>query len=425
MSPACGSHTCDQQVVTLEGMSPQALAAPALPDQRWLPDSARRGLLQTPFGLYIHVPFCASRCGYCDFNTYTASELGTGASRNDYVDSVLAELRLVRHVLGPDLPTVGTIFFGGGTPTLLPADHLVAMVDEIRAEFPVADDVEITVEANPESVTRASFARLLRGGVNRVSLGMQSAVPHVLSVLDRQHTPGQALRAVQDAHAAGVGRVSLDLIYGTPGESDEDWQTSLDSALSTGVEHISAYALIVEPGTALAHKVASGQLASPDDDVLADRYEQADRSLAAAGLDWYEVSNWASSPTGQCRHNELYWTGSNWWGVGPGAHSHIGGARWWNRKHPAAYASALSEGSSPAHGSELLDDAQRRTEGIMLGLRTRTGIALDVLSDHGQQRADEAVTYGLLDRAAHADGRAALTMRGRLLADAVIRDLTD
>ncbi|MGI8625718.1 MAG: radical SAM family heme chaperone HemW [Geodermatophilaceae bacterium] len=397
----------------------------ALPDQGWLPESARRDLLEAPFGLYIHVPFCASRCGYCDFNTYTAAELGPGANQNDYVDSVLAELRLVRHVLGPELPTVQTVFFGGGTPTLLPAEHLAAMLDEIRAEFPVAPDVEITVEANPESVTRASFARLVRAGVNRVSLGMQSAVPHVLEILDRQHTPGQALLAAQDARAAGIDRVSLDLIYGTPGESDEDWKTSLDSALSAGVEHLSAYALIVEPGTALARRVAMGTLEAPDDDVLADRYEQADLTFAAAGLGWYEVSNWTATPAGQCRHNQLYWAGGNWWGIGPGAHSHIGGARWWNRKHPAAYASALSEGASPVHGSELLDDAQRRTEAIMLGIRLRTGIALDVLSDRGQQRAEEAVAYGLLDRDAYADERAALTLRGRLLADAVVRDLTD
>ncbi|MGI8723633.1 MAG: radical SAM family heme chaperone HemW [Geodermatophilaceae bacterium] len=406
------------------------LPAPSLPasippDQLWLPDSARRNLLETPFGLYIHVPFCATRCGYCDFNTYTASELGPGASQHDYVDSVLAELRLVRHILGPQLPTVRTIFFGGGTPTLLPAEHLAAMLDEIRAEFPVAADVELTVEANPESVTRASFARLARAGVNRVSLGMQSAVPHVLSVLDRQHTPGQVLRAAQDARAAGIDRVSLDLIYGTPGESDEDWQTSLNAALSAGVRHLSAYALIVESGTALARRVASGQIAAPDDDVLADRYEQAEQALTAAGMDWYEVSNWAASDTDQCRHNELYWTGGNWWGIGPGAHSHIGGARWWNRKHPAAYARALAVGDSPAQGGELLDGAARRVESIMLGIRLRDGVALESLSEPGQARAGEAVTYGLLDRGAYADGRAALTMRGRLLADAVVRDLTD
>jgi len=397
----------------------------ALPVQRWLPETARAGLLDTPFGLYIHVPFCASRCGYCDFNTYTAAELGPGASQNDYVDSVLAELRLVRHVLGPELPIVRTVFFGGGTPTLLPAEHLAAMLDEIRAEFPVAPDAEITVEANPESVTRASFARLLRAGVNRVSMGMQSAVPHVLSVLDRQHTPGQALRAVEDACAAGFHRISLDLIYGTPGESDEDWQTSLDAAVSAEVEHLSAYALIVEPGTALARRVHSGEIHAPDDDVLADRYEQADQTLGAAGLDWYEVSNWATSVNGRCRHNELYWTGGNWWGVGPGAHSHVGGARWWNRKHPSVYARSLAAGDSPAQGSELLDRSQRHTETIMLGIRRREGVSLDLLSGRGRLRAGEAVTYGLLDRAAYARGRAALTMRGRLLADAVVRDLTD
>lgn len=390
-----------------------------------MPQSARAALNEAPFGLYVHIPFCASRCGYCDFNTYTAAELGPGASQNDYVDSVLAELRLVRHILGPELPTIQTVFFGGGTPTLLPAAHLAAMLDEIRAEFPVSSDVEITVEANPESVTQASFAALVRAGVNRVSLGMQSAVPHVLAVLDRQHTPGQAMRAVADARAAGIDRLSLDLIYGTPGESDDDWQQSLDEAITAGVEHLSAYALIVEPGTALARRVSSGQIAAPDDDVLADRYEQADRTLLAAGMGWYEVSNWAASASSRCRHNEIYWTGGNWWGIGPGAHSHIGGARWWNRKHPAAYAQSLATGASPAQGSELLDPAQRRIESILLGIRLRPGIGLELLSERGRQRAGEAVTYGLLDRDAYERDRAALTMRGRLLADAVVRDLTD
>jgi oxygen-independent coproporphyrinogen-3 oxidase len=397
----------------------------ATPHPDRLPEAARASLAAAPFGLYVHVPFCATRCGYCDFNTYTSDELGPGANRSEYAGTVVAELRRAAATLGPDLPTVSTVFVGGGTPTLLPADDLAAVLGAVRELFPVADDVEVTTEANPETVTPASLARLRAAGFTRISLGMQSAAEHVLAVLDRRHTPGRAAEAAREAAAAGFEHVNLDLIYGTPGETDRDWAASLDAVLAAPVDHVSAYALIVEEGTRLARRMARGELPLPDDDVLADRYEQADATLQKAGFDWYEVSNWATSEAARCRHNELYWANANWWGAGPGAHSHVGGLRWWNVKHPAAYAARLAAGESPAQDAELLDDDDRALEAIMLGLRLRDGLPLDRLSPTGRQRATGAVADGLLDAAAHAAGRAVLTDRGRLLADAVVRDLTD
>ncbi|MGK5111324.1 radical SAM family heme chaperone HemW [Geodermatophilus sp. CPCC 205506] len=396
------------------------------PPRPWhLPDSAREGLATTPFGLYVHVPFCATRCGYCDFNTYTAEELGPGASRSEYAGTAIAELRRAAETLGPDRPPVSTVFVGGGTPTLLPADDLAAVLAAVRELFPVADDVEVTTEANPETVSPASLARLREAGFTRISLGMQSAAEHVLAVLDRRHTPGRAVEAAREARAAGFEHVNLDLIYGTPGETDADWATSLDAVLAAPVDHVSAYALIVEEGTRLARRISRGELPMPDDDVLADRYEQADVTLRRAGFDWYEVSNWATDDAARCRHNELYWANANWWGVGPGAHSHVGGLRWWNVKHPAAYAGRLLRGESPAQDSELLDDDDRALETVMLGLRLRSGLPLTALSPVGRLRATDAVARGLLDDAAHAGGRAVLTDRGRLLADALVRELSD
>ena len=390
-----------------------------------LPASAREGLATTPFGLYVHVPFCATRCGYCDFNTYTSDELGPGANRAEYAGTAIAELRRAAETLGPDLPTVSTVFVGGGTPTLLPAEDLAAVLTAVRNLFPVADDVEVTTEANPESVTPTSLTRLREAGFNRISLGMQSAAEHVLAVLDRRHTPGRAVEAAHEARAAGFEHVNLDLIYGTPGETDADWAASLDAVLASPVDHVSAYALIVEEGTRLARRISRGELPVPDDDVLADRYERADATLRTAGLQWYEVSNWATGDAARCRHNELYWANANWWGVGPGAHSHVGGLRWWNVKHPAAYADRLAAGVSPVQDAELLSDADRALETVMLGLRLRDGLPLEALSATGRERAADAVQRGLLEPAAHAAGRAVLTDRGRLLADAVVRDLTD
>jgi putative oxygen-independent coproporphyrinogen III oxidase len=385
-----------------------------------LPEPAVREAATRPFGFYLHVPFCAARCGYCDFNTYTAKELGGGGSQASYAQTAVEEVRMARRVLGDLDRPVDTVFFGGGTPTLLPAEDLGRMLAAVRDEFGLAADAEVTTEANPESVDPAYLAAIREAGFNRVSFGMQSATPHVLQILDRKHTPGRALQAAKEATAAGFEHVNLDLIYGTPGESLDDWRTSLESALSAEPDHVSAYALIVEDGTQLARRVRRGELPMPDDDDLADKYLLADELLSGAGLDWYEVSNWARTADARCRHNELYWRGDTWWGIGPGAHSHVGGVRWWNVKHPSAYADRLAAGDSPAYAREVLDDETRRVERVLLEIRLSAGLPVDVLDKPGQAAARVAIADGLL---VDSGDRLVLTQRGRLLADAVVRDL--
>ena len=390
-----------------------------------LPASSYDGLGERPFGVYVHVPFCATRCGYCDFNTYTATELGGGATQVGYAATAVDELRLARRVLGDrDLP-VRTVFFGGGTPTLLPARDLASILDAVRDQFGLAPDAEVTTEANPDSVTRESLQALRDAGFTRVSFGMQSAVTHVLATLDRTHDPDRVAQAVGWARDAGFDGVSVDLIYGTPGESQADWQTSLDAALALTPDHVSAYSLIVEDGTRLAGLVRRGELAAPDDDDLADKYLMADKAFSAAGLGWYEVSNWAASTDQRCVHNLLYWQGADWWGVGPGAHSHVGGTRWWNVKHPSAYTARLAEGVSPAYAREVLTEEERRFERVLLGTRLVDGHPLDDLHEDGRVAARALVARGLLDGSALAAGRVVLTLQGRLLADAVVRDLLD
>jgi putative oxygen-independent coproporphyrinogen III oxidase len=390
-----------------------------------LPASSYAGLGERSFGVYVHVPFCATRCGYCDFNTYTATELGGGATQAGYAATGVDELRLARRVLGDrDLP-VQTVFFGGGTPTLLPAGDLGSLLGAVRDEFGLARDAEVTTEANPDSVTPESLQALRDAGFTRVSFGMQSAVTHVLATLDRTHDPERVAQAVGWARDAGFDGVSVDLIYGTPGESQADWQASLDGALVMAPDHVSAYALIVEDGTRLAGLVRRGEIAAPDDDDLADKYLMADKAFSAAGLDWYEVSNWAASVGQRCAHNLLYWQGADWWGVGPGAHSHVGGTRWWNVKHPAAYTARLAQGVSPAYAREVLTEEERRFERVLLGTRLISGHPLDDVHAAGRVAAAELVGRGLLDGSALIAGRAVLTLQGRLLADAVVRDLLD
>ncbi len=383
------------------------------------------GLGDIPFGMYVHVPFCRTRCGYCDFNTYTAAELGGGASRDGYADLAIAEVRFAREVLGAAAPKVSTVFFGGGTPTLLPPGDLAAILRAIDGEFGLAGDAEVTTEANPDSVDQRALGELRAAGFTRMSFGMQSSVSHVLAVLDRSHTPGRAQQCVAWARAEGFSRISLDLIYGAPGESGADWLCSVGSALEAEPDHISAYALIVEDGTRLAARIRRGDLAPPDDDEMADRYQAADEQFAAAGLGWYEVSNWAVAPASECRHNVLYWTGGNWWGVGPGAHSHVGGTRWWNVRHPSAYAGRIGGGVSPGQAREVLTDDERRIERIMLTTRLASGCEVGELGAAGRRAAASAVRDGLADGEAFGAGRVVLTRRGRLLADAVIRDLVD
>jgi oxygen-independent coproporphyrinogen-3 oxidase len=389
-----------------------------------LPPAALDGAGTRPFGIYVHVPFCVTRCGYCDFNTYTATELGPGASRESYAGLAIEEIRLARKVLGSaDMP-VSTVFFGGGTPTLLPPGQLGAILRAVDAEFGLAPGAEVTAEANPETVTGQTLAALRGSGFTRMSFGMQSSVRRVLSVLDRVHEPGRPARCAAWARAAGFEHVSLDLIYGTPGETDDDWAESVSAALAAGPDHISAYALIVEEGTRLAARIRRGELAAPDDDAMADRYLAADRLLGSAGLRWYEISNWASGDAAACRHNLLYWTDGDWWGIGPGAHSHVGGTRWWNVRHPAGYAARLAAGASPGQAREILTPRERSTERIMLQTRLAAGLPVAELDRTGMSAAADAAADGLADRAAFAAGRVVLTSRGRLLADAVIRGLT-
>ncbi|MFC8043635.1 radical SAM family heme chaperone HemW [Nocardia sp. NPDC057353] len=376
-----------------------------------------------PFGIYVHVPFCATRCGYCDFNTYTAGELGTAASPASWLEALRGELAAAAaafDALPSPTPEVATIFVGGGTPSLLGGDGLAEVLGAVRANFALAPGAEVTTESNPESTGPAFFERLRAAGFTRISLGMQSAAAHVLAVLDRTHTPGRAVAAALEARAAGFAHVNLDLIYGTPGETDADLDASLDAVLAAGVDHVSAYSLIVEDGTALARRVRRGELPAPDEDVLAARYERIDARLRGAGLEWYEVSNWAAGDAARCRHNLGYWDGGDWLGAGPGAHSHLGGVRWWNVKHPARYAERVAAGGLPAAGWEALSAEERHTERVMLAVRLRTGLPLADLDAHGRAAVPGVVAGGLAEVRGE---RLVLTDRGRLLADGVVRDL--
>lgn len=381
--------------------------------------------MRPPFGIYLHVPFCTVRCGYCDFNTYTATELGPvggakGASVATYVDAAIAELDLAVRSVGDDR-RVSTVFVGGGTPTLLPPQDLVRFLDAVRERWGLADDVEVTTEANPDSVTEESLRVLADGGFTRVSIGMQSSVPQVLATLDRTHDPANVSRAVAAARAAGLA-VSLDLIYGTPGESLEQWRTSLETAVGLAPEHLSAYALTVEDGTKMAARVRRGELPMPTGDDEADKYELADELLADAGYDWYEISNWARTPADRCRHNIAYWRSHDWWGVGPGAHGHVDGVRWWNLKHPATWAKALAEGDPAAEREELTPE-QRADEEVLLGVRLREGLPTDRLTPQGRRAVAGLVADGLVDGREAVRGSVVLTRRGRLLADTVVHHL--
>ncbi len=378
----------------------------------------------TPFGVYLHVPFCRVRCGYCDFNTYTAGEL-RGARQDEYADTLLREVDLACGVLvdAGAIRPASTVFFGGGTPTLLPAGDLSRMLDGVRTTFGIAPGAEVTVEANPDTVSDAVAAELAAAGVTRLSIGMQSAVPHVLASLDRTHEPANVGAAVAAARRAGLA-VSLDLIYGAPGESLADWRESLESVAALEPDHVSAYALIIEEGTKLARQIRRGEVPAPDDDRQADMYELADELLDVAGFEWYEVSNWARDEQQRSRHNLAYWQGADWWGFGPGAHSHIAGVRFWNVKHPAAYAQRLAAGFSPAAGRESPDAAARHLESVLLRTRIREGLPISELFGEGRHAVAALIADGLIDGAAAVRGRVVLTLRGRLLADAVVRALT-
>lgn len=379
-----------------------------------------------PFGVYVHVPFCRVRCGYCDFNTYTASEL-RGVRRDDYAGHAVREIEWAATVLdrsGVPRRPVSTVFFGGGTPTMLPASDLAMILRAIDDTWGILPGAEVTTEANPDSVDATSLETLRAGGFNRISYGMQSAVPHVLATLDRTHDPLRVPVVVDLAKQQGLD-VSLDLIYSTPGESLADWRTSLDAAIACEPDHVSAYSLIVEDGTAMGRMVARGELPAPDDDLAADMYELADQVLGDAGYSWYEVSNWARGDAHASRHNLSYWKGHDWWGVGPGAHSAVAGTRWWNVKHPAAYANRVLSGESPAAGRETIDDETRYVERLLLAARVRGELATSEIRQEARGRVAGLIARGLVDGSAAVRGRIDLTLQGRLLADAVVRELLD
>ena len=367
---------------------------------------------------YVHIPYCVKRCGYCDFNTYTPSELQDGATleivSNDYIDAVLRELE------SAPTSTVPTIFFGGGTPSLLPPTDLGRVIAAIRNRFDLASDAEITLEANPDSVTAEKLAEYLKVGFNRISFGMQSAKPHVLAALDRTHNPANVEKAITMARAAGFQSISVDLIYGTPGESLDDWRETVEAALSLDIDHISAYALIVETGTKLAAQIKRGELTMPNDDLMADMYLLVDQMCEAKGLTWYELSNW-SKPGHQCRHNIAYWENKNWWGLGPGAHSHIDAKRFWNVKHPTTYKQKVFAGETPILESEQLSAEQIKDESILLGIRMREGLELELLEPLQMEVLGVYRENGFVELQ---EDRVVLTPAGRLIADRIVREIT-
>ncbi|MBP1325096.1 oxygen-independent coproporphyrinogen-3 oxidase [Leucobacter exalbidus] len=396
------------------------------PEDGLLPASAAVGSDERNFGVYVHVPYCRVRCGYCDFNTYTAQELG-GTRQNDYAEQAAWELSFGADVLrrsGVAERQVSTVFFGGGTPTLLPATDLALMLQRIKDEWGLAPGAEVTTEANPDSVDAAYLATLAEAGFTRASFGMQSAVPSVLATLDRTHTPERVPLVTGWARDAGL-QVSVDLIYGTPGETLSDWERSIDAALATNPDHISAYALIVERGTKLAAQIRRGEVPEPDEDLHAEMYELADARFREAGLSWYEISNWSRTPETRSSHNLSYWTGEDWWAAGPGAHSHVGGVRWWNVKHPGAYAQRVAAGVSPAHSRELLTDAARLEERVLLETRIADGLPIELLGPEGRRAVPELIASGLIDGRAAIGGRVVPTLQGRLLADTVVHRLLE
>lgn len=381
--------------------------------------------MSQPLSFYIHIPYCVKRCGYCDFNTYTPGELKPGSDiaqvSNGYIDLVIQESKVARAQVKSE-EKIPTIFFGGGTPTLMEPDDLGRLLKSLENDFGFAKDIEITIEANPDTVSKEKLSALRGAGINRISFGMQSAAPHVLAILDRTHNPENVVRATNWAREVGFENVSVDLIYGTPGESLEDWERTIESALALPINHISAYSLIVESGTKLAAQVSRGEIPMPDDDQSADKYLLADQKFSAAGLNWYELSNWEKDG-GACRHNIAYWEGDNWWGLGPGAHSHLDGTRFWNVKHPNAYRERIEAGLSTIMESEQLTSTQQESERVMLGIRLPQGLSKSSLTSESLAAIESYLTSGELSKESWEDGRVSLTLSGRLVADRIVREI--
>lgn len=408
---------------------PLPIADPA-PSDGLLPDQSAVGAESRTFHAYVHIPFCRVRCGYCDFNTYTATELD-GASQSDYADTLIREIAFSSNALpqsGLPARKLTSVFFGGGTPTQLPAADLVKILASLSSEFGIVSGAEITTEANPDTVDFDYLRELKAGGFNRVSFGMQSAIPSVLKTLERTHDPENLPIVIDAAKRAGLA-TSVDLIYGAPGETLDEWRTSVEAAIALNPDHISAYSLIVEDGTKLARQIRSGLLPEPDEDLQADKYELADELFSSAGFDWYEVSNWAKSSDSadnRSAHNISYWQSQDWWGYGPGAHSHVGGVRWWNVKHPSAYSAKLSEGGSPAAGRETLDERTRLEEHILLEIRVASGLSVEFAKAVNPDAAKLIAGFiadELVDPVSALRGTLRLTLKGRLLADSLVRQL--
>lgn len=392
-----------------------------------IPLQAAISSVDKTFHAYVHVPYCKARCGYCDFNTYTAEEIGT-SSQGTFAQTLIKEIEFSAGALEKSrVPSrrLSTVFFGGGTPTLLPATDLIFMLEKLKETFGFEPELDITTEANPDAVDEEYLRQLKQAGFTRVSIGMQSAVPKVLAVLERTHNPENVAVAIQAAKNAGLA-TSVDLIYGSPTETLEDWRETLQAAIDLDTDHISAYSLIVEEGTKLARQIKSGQLIEPDEDMHADMYELAEEMFTAAGFTNYEVSNWSKSTETRSSHNMAYWKSMDWWGYGPGAHSHVGGVRWWNVKNPAAYQDRINADVSPALERELIDEENRNIERVMLETRIAEGIELAWLKERGfasNQAVSELMAEELIEAKAVFSGFIKLTLNGRLLADLVVRKL--
>jgi oxygen-independent coproporphyrinogen-3 oxidase len=373
---------------------------------------------------YVHIPYCVKRCGYCDFNTYTPAELqisdGLSQISNSYIDLVIQEIEQARLSVGE--ATVPTIFFGGGTPSLMEAPDIARVITKIKNSFKLSNDCEITLETNPDTVDKQKLAAFKDAGINRISVGMQSAVVHVLKTLDRTHNPQNLPQITQWASEVGFKDISVDLIYGTPGESLSDWQVSIDAALALPINHISAYALIVEEGTKLANAIKRGEIGNVDDDLTAEKYLMADQAFSKAGFIWYELSNW-SKADGESKHNSAYWLNQNWWGVGPGAHSHIDGKRWWNVKHPNLYKTKITNNESPILDQEILEPIQIESERLMLSIRLPSGVSKESLSNEQLKILQPYVESGALDLNNWSAGSVSLSLNGRLIADRIVREI--
>jgi len=377
---------------------------------------------------YVHIPFCKDICGYCDFNTYTATQLGS-LKQSDYARFLISEIAFSAEVLEKSSVATRkftTVFFGGGTPSLLPAADLIEILDALSNQFGFIDGAEITTEANPDTVTVEKFTELREAGFNRVSIGMQSGVQSVLNTLERTHNPDNVAKAFEIVKTLGFG-TSLDLIFGAPGETLEQWRESLEAAIALSPDHLSAYSLIVEPGTKLARQIGSKELADVDEDLQAEKYELTEALLSAAGYGWYEISNWAKSESLQSNHNLAYWMGQDWWGYGPGAHSHLGSVRWWNQKHPLTYSKKLEASVSPAAGREQLSSEIASLERVLLESRTSAGMSISdlvALEPTAKRKIPQLIADGLIQAKPALEGQLVLTVQGRLLADAVVRMLT-